>query len=187
MNRTKLSRALALALLGTSLFAAAPAFSHGQGPGGHGFGPFSGPMTEADRTKMHERMQSGMKQRLDRMAARLEIKASQQDAWSAYRQARESMIASMPQFPAKDADAATITRFRADMAKRRADHMTVMADATAKLQAVLEPDQRKVLDEMARRGGGRGQGHGGPRGFGPQRGEGGGHPMHQHGRMGGAA
>lgn len=191
MNRTKLSRSLAVALLGTSLFGlTVPAFSQGHhGPGGRGFGPGVGPgagqMTDADRTQMRERMQAGAKQRLDRMAARLEIKASQQDAWTAYRKARESIFATPPQFPAADADAATLTRFRAEMAKRRADHMAVMADATGKLQAVLDPSQRKVLDEMSRRGGGRGPGHGGPRGFGGHRGHADGQQMHQHGRMGG--
>jgi len=187
MNRTSLTRAITVAFLGTSLFASAiPAFSHGQGQGGRGFGPGAGQMTEADRAKMHERMQTGMKQRLDRMAARLEIKASQQDAWAAYRKTRESMFGTPPQFPAADADAATITRFRAEIAKRRADRMVAMADATAKLQEALEPNQRKVLDEMSRRGGGRGQGHGGQRGFGPHRGQADGQQphQHQHGRMG---
>lgn len=194
MNRTKLTRAFAVAFLGTSLFASAvPAFSHGQGQGqGHGgrdFGQGSGPgfgqMSDADRTQMRERMQTRMKERLDRMAARLEIKASQQDAWTAYRKARESMFAATPQFPAKDADAAAMTRFRAEMAQRRAAHMGVMADATAKLQEALDPNQRKVLDELARHGGGRGPGQGGPRGFGQHRGQADGqHHQHQHGRMG---
>lgn len=164
MKRTNFSRAIAIAFLGTTLLAGtAPAFSHerGQGHGGRGFGPHAGQMTDADRAQMRERMQTRMKARLDRMAARLEIKASQQDAWNAFRQARESMMAgAMPQRPAQDADAATLTRFRAEMAKRRAEHMTVMADATAKLQEALDPNQRKVLDEMSRRGGGRD--HGGP-------------------------
>lgn len=39
------------------------------------------------------------------------------------------------------------------MAQRRAQHLLTMADATAKLQEVLDPDQRKALDEIARRGG----------------------------------
>jgi hypothetical protein len=178
MNRSKFYRAITVAFLGTSLLAgAAPAFSHDHGHGGRGFGPHAGAMTEADRAKMRERMQTGMKQRLDRMAARLEIKASQQDAWSAYRAARESIFDQPPQRPAPGADAATIARFRADMAKRMADHLAVMADATAKLQDALDPNQRKVLDEMSRRGGHRGRG-----GFGPRRGhaDGGQH----HPRMG---
>jgi len=185
MKRTNTSRAIAIAFLGTTLFAGtAPAFSHehGQGHGGRGFGAHAGQMTEADRTQMRERMQTRMKQRLDRMAARLEINASQQDAWAAFRQARESvMTGTMPQRPGQDADAATITRFRAEMAKRRADLMIVMADATAKLQEVLDPNQRKVLDEMSRRGGG----HGGPGKRGGHRGHADGHgEHHEHHRSG---
>jgi len=159
MNRTKLTRAITIAFLGTSLIAtAAPALSQPEGQGSRGHRAHSGQMSEADRTQMRERMQARMNQRLERMAARLEIKASQQDAWNEYRKARTSMFgATRPQRPATDADAATTTRFRADMAQRRAQHMGTMADATAKLQEVLEPNQRKVLDEMSRRTGARGQ------------------------------
>lgn len=189
MNRTRISRTIAAAVLGSTLIAGtATVFAHGQGHGhgGRGHGPHAGQMTEADRTQMRQRMQERMKQRLDRMGARLEIKASQQEAWSAYRQARESMFANAPkQRPGADADAATITRFRADMAKRRAENMAVMADATAKLQAALDPDQRKVLDELSRRGGGRGQGHGGPGRSGSHRGHADGEgQQHRHQRMG---
>ena len=160
MNRTKLTRALTLAFLGTSLIATAvPALAQPDGQGGRGHRAHAGQMSEADRTQMRERMQARMNQRLERMAARLEIKASQQDAWSEYRKARESMFGAMRmQRPAADADAATVTRFRAEMAQRRAQHMATMADATAKLQEALEPNQRKVLDEMSRRAGARGEG-----------------------------
>ncbi len=182
MKRTKFSRAIAVAFLGTALLAGtAPAFAHerGQGQGGRGFGPHAAQMTEADRAQMRERMQQRMKQRLDRMAARLEIKASQQDAWTAYRQARESMMTgARPQRPGQDADAATLTRFRAEMAQRRAQHMALMADATSKLQEALDPNQRKVLDEMSRRGGGRGQG--GPGRHGQHRGHADGKGQHHH-------
>jgi hypothetical protein len=151
MNRTNVSRALAVAFLSTSLFTAAvPAFS--QDHSHSGAGPLASQMTDADRAKMLARMQTGMKRRLDRMATRLEIKPAQQDAWTAYRTARESIFTTPPQFPPAGADAATIARFRADMAKHRADYMATVADATAKLQEVLEPNQRKVLDEMSRRG-----------------------------------
>jgi len=164
MNRTTIARSIAAALLGTTLIATAvPAFSQPAGEGGRGYGPRSGQMTEADRAQMRERMQARMTQRLDRLATRLDIKPSQQDAWNAYRKVRESIIGTMPQRPGRDADAATITRFRAEMAQRRAQHLMTMADATAQLQQVLEPDQRKVLDEISRRGGARGN-HGGHRG-----------------------
>lgn len=173
MNRNRLTRAIATAFLGGSLLAASvPALSHGPGhggPGGPGYGRFAEQMTDADRARMQERRQAGMKQRLDRMAERLDIKSSQQDAWAEYRKVRESLMGTPPQFPAKDADAATITRFRAEMAQRRAAHMAVMANATARLQEALDADQRRILAEMSR-GGGRG-GHRGPQGFGPHRGQ----------------
>ena len=132
----------------------------------------------ADHAAMHQRhgtehMQMKMKERIARMAARLEIKASQQGAWGEYVKARESMWANPPVRPAKDADAATIARSRADFAADRARKLAVVSDATAKLQAVLAPEQRKVFDEMARRGGHRR--HHGERGERGERGESGHH------------
>ena len=157
MNRTTITRAVAAALLGTALITTTvPALSQPMGEGGRGHGPRAGQLSEADRAQMRERMQTRMNQRLDRMAARLEINPSQQDAWKAYRTALESIFGTMPQRPSPDADAATITRFRAEMAQRRAQHLLTMADATAKLQDVLDPNQRKALDEITRRGGHRG-------------------------------
>ena len=158
MNRTRITRAVAAALLGTALVASAvPALSQSTGEGGRG--PRAGQLSEADRAQIRERMQARMNERLERMAKRLDIKPSQEEAWNAYRNARASGFGTMSQRPARDADAATLMRFRAEVAQRRAQHMAVMADATAKLQEVLEPEQRKVLDEMARRGGRHG-GHG---------------------------
>jgi hypothetical protein len=167
MNRTTIARSIAAALLGSAvLVTAVPALSQPQGEGARG--ARMSQMTDADRAQMRERMQARMNQRLDRLAARLEIKASQQNAWEAYRKARASIFETRPQRPARDADAVTTTRFRAEMAQRRAQYLATMADATAQLQDVLEPQQRKVLDEVARHAGPRGaQGghrHGGPRG-----------------------
>ena len=114
--------------------------------------------TPADHSAMHqkhgiEHMQMKMKERIAKMASRLEIKASQQAAWGDYVKARESMFANPPVRPARDADAATIARARADFAADMARKLAVISDATAKLQAVLAPEQRKVFDEMARRSG----------------------------------
>jgi hypothetical protein len=180
MNRTTIARSIAAALLGSAvLVTAVPALSQPQGEGhrrGHTM-----QMTEADRAQMRDRMQARVNERLDGLAARLEIKASQQDAWEAYKKARTSMFQTRPERPARDADAATRAKFRADMAQRRAQYLATMADATAQLQNVLEPQQRKVLDEIARHTGARaGQGghrHGGHRhgghGGGERRGSGG--------------
>jgi len=117
----------------------------------------------AERSAMHqkhrmEQMQMKMKERIATMASRLEIKASQQAAWADYVKARESVMANRPARPARDADAATIARARAEFAAVRARNAAVISDATAKLQAVLAPEQRKVFDEMAQRDGHRGSG-----------------------------
>ena len=173
-NRTSISRAVAAALLGTALLAGTGlVLSQPYGEGGRGHGPRAGQMSEADRAQMRERMQARMNERFDKLAARLAIKPSQQDAWNAYRKVRTPQFDAMPQRPARDADAATLTRFRAEMAQRRAQHMVAMADATANLQQALEPEQRKVLDEITRNAGPRGHrgGHRGDRDFGPRGGE----------------
>lgn len=114
----------------------------------------------AARQQQHmQKFQEHMKAQLDRMAARLEIKASQQAAWAEYVKAREAMMGSRPVRPAADADAATIMRSRAEFAAGMAQKLALMSDATAKLQAVLDENQQKTLNQMARRGGHRG-GHG---------------------------
>ena len=165
MNRTVIVRSLAVALLGSSvLLTAAPAAAQApageQAPETRSESPRFGrgaPLTDAQRAEMRERMRSRMHQRLDRLAARLEIKASQQDAWDAYRSTVQSMFQSRRERPERDADAVTLLRFRADMAQSRAQNLATMADATAKLQQVLDPNQRKVLDEVVRNLGGRGK------------------------------
>ena len=175
MNRTTIARSIAVALLGSAvLVTAAPALSQPHGEGHRG--ARMSQMSEADRAQMRERFQARMQQRLDRLAARLEIKASQQQAWETYRKARTAMFENRPQRPDRNADAATFARFRADMAQRRAQYLAGMAEATAQLQAVLEPEQRKVLDEIARQAGPRGHRGGGYRHGGRHGGE-----RHGHG------
>jgi hypothetical protein len=163
MHKKLIVRTLAAALLGsTLLLPTAPMAAQGPEARSESMRPGRGaPLTEAERAQMLERMQARMNQRLDRLAARLEIKASQQEAWSTYRAAVQSTFQNRPARPAPDADAATLLRFRADMAQRRAQHLGTVADATAKLQQALDPNQRKVLDELARSHGGRGK-HRGP-------------------------
>ena len=145
------------------------ALSAGWSAGVSAAGPATGDEAAMHRQHRMEHMQMKMKARTAEMASRLEIKASQQGAWGDYVKARESMWANPPVRPAQDADAATIARSRADFAADMARKLAVVSDATAKLQAVLTPDQRKVFDEMARRSGHRG--HRGGHGEGGERGE----------------
>jgi len=89
---------------------------------------------------------------LDRAANRLEIKASQQTAWDGFARAMRGLFEpSAAARPGRDADAATIARIRAERAAEHARRMTQVADATAALQGVLAPDQRKTFDQMAHR------------------------------------
>ena len=101
--------------------------------------------------RMHEYMQQNMQRHLDRLASRLEIRASQQEAWNGFAQAvRGLMPAKPPEAPARDLDAATRARQAADRTADRAKRLGQLADATAKLQQVLDPPQKEVLNEVAR-------------------------------------
>lgn len=150
MNTTRSKLVTALLAAGLALAAAAPA-SAMPGPGMREMTP-----------EMQERMQSRMQARLDKMANRLEIKASQQDAWQAYAKVHKDMFDARPTPPAKDADAATLARHRADTAAKMATKLATLADATAKLQSALTPEQAKTLADMTRHPmGGRHGKHGG--------------------------
>ena len=87
------------------------------------------------------------------MAERLEINSSQQAAWEEFAKSVEAMAerdAKKPDADA-DADAATISRYRADRANQLAAKLNRIADATAKLQAALNEDQRKILNRASHR------------------------------------
>lgn len=157
----RLTRLAAALAAGLALAAAVPA-SASPGPGFREMTP-----------EMTERMRDHMQARLDRMAERLEIKASQQDAWKAYAKVHQDMFDGSIKPAPKDADAAAIVRHRADTAALMAKKLATLADATAELQKVLTPEQNKLLAGMVRRpmggrfGGpgehGRHGGFGGPR------------------------
>jgi hypothetical protein len=109
-------------------------------------------MQPADMAQRHQQM---LQRHLDAAAARLEIKASQQAAWQAYAAAVKQLVdvAGMPPRPDADADAATIARQRAARATTFAQRLETIADATAKLQSVLSPEQKGVLTEITRNAG----------------------------------
>ena len=98
-----------------------------------------------------EKMHELMKARLDKLADRLEIKASQQTAWEEFSKSVRTMAERNVKKPSDDADAATISRYRAEMATEFSKKLTRIADATAKLQKTLTEDQQKILNKAARR------------------------------------
>jgi hypothetical protein len=89
---------------------------------------------------------------LDREAAMLEIKASQEPAWKAYAAASVDMVTAIGDTKPlpHDADAAAIVHQHADRAALMAQNLAKLADATDKLQAVLGEDQRRVLNRIVR-------------------------------------
>jgi hypothetical protein len=120
------------------------------------------PGPDSQRGAMHQHWQEELQAHLDRLAARLEIKASQQNAWQAYSASVRDLFdgAAANRLP-PDADAATRARAAADRAGARAQKLARLSDATAKLEQTLDPQQRQVLDEVARRFAHRHGGHDG--------------------------
>jgi hypothetical protein len=100
---------------------------------------------QMNQEDMHERIMV----RLDKLAARLEIKASQQAVWEEFARSVETLAERNAKKPNDDADAATISRYRAERATEFANKLTKIADATAKLQTALSEDQRKILNQTA--------------------------------------
>ena len=114
------------------------------------------PGTQDRAAERQARIQHHLQERLDRMAERLQITSAQQGAWTTYVTAVQHLIGTKATRPAREADAASIARFRAELASERAQKLTQLADATATLQQTLNPDQRKTLDEIVRDAGHRG-------------------------------
>jgi DNA anti-recombination protein RmuC len=102
---------------------------------------------QMNQEKMHEYV----KARLDKLAGRLEIKASQQAIWEEFAKSVEMLADRNTKKPNDDADAATISRYRAKRATEYADKLSKIAEATAKLQEALSEDQRKILNQNAHR------------------------------------
>jgi hypothetical protein len=95
--------------------------------------------------------QERLKHFTDGLANRLEIKASQQSAFQAFVKTLEAAAEHPAKKPEVKTDAASLARLHADMAAARAQKLAKIADATAKLQEVLSPEQRKTLDQIAAR------------------------------------
>jgi len=98
-----------------------------------------------------EKMHEHMKGRLDKLAERLEIKASQQTAWGEFAKSVGMLAERSVKKPGDDADATAVSRFHAERASEFAKKLARIADATAKLQTALTEDQRKTLNQAAHR------------------------------------
>jgi len=101
------------------------------------------------RQKSAESMHEHIKIRLEKLSERLEIKSSQLAAWDEYSKSAESLMEPNFNKPKEEADAQTIARYRAERATGMAKKLSVIADATAKLQSVLTEDQRKIFNQVS--------------------------------------
>jgi protein CpxP len=113
----------------------------------------SAPAAQDNASARQARIQQHLQARLQRMAEHLQITPAQQTAWTMYATSVQSLIGANPARPAPEADAASIARFRAELAAERAQKLSQLADATATLQQALDPQQQKTLDEIVRHAG----------------------------------
>lgn len=109
----------------------------------------------ANHEQMREHFREHLKARLDRLAARLEIKASQEPAWETYTNAVEGLM-THPEHKADmknetEEDAAAMIHHRAEHAAEKAKKLAELADATDKLQAALNENQRKLFNHEVSR------------------------------------
>jgi hypothetical protein len=144
-------RALAVAAVAAGI-AATLVFGASSAADLHASPPSPDPMAQHEMQQHAQHHTQHLQEQLDHLAARLEIKASQQDAWQAFAAAFRDVMAPASHVPAlEQADAAGLARAHADRAAEHAQKLARMADATAKLQQSLAPEQRQVLNEVARR------------------------------------
>lgn len=108
----------------------------------------TGPSAEQQQ-QWAQKHQDRIKARLAKTAQTLTITPAQQPAWDAFAAAVESSIPAHGPRPA--GDAAAIAKARSERAADHAKRMSTLADATAALQAVLTPEQRKTFDQIASR------------------------------------
>ncbi|BCL74480.1 hypothetical protein JHS3_02160 [Jeongeupia sp. HS-3] len=143
LNRKLISCVAAALMLGTAVVTVAMPLT----PEAHG-------SWSREHRPSAEQWQQRTEARLARMANRLEIKASQQGAWDAYAKSYRETFA-QPKMPARadNLDAAATLRQRAAFMNEHAKRTLQLADATETLAKSLTAEQRKVLDEMARRDG----------------------------------
>jgi hypothetical protein len=115
--------------------------------------PNASPMTgSAPGQERMQHRQEWMRHHLEQDANRLEIKASQQGVWQDFAKARMALAERSFGRPAQELDPAAMARLHADRAAEGARKLAVLADATAKLQAILSPEQRQTLVQMMHHG-----------------------------------
>lgn len=158
------------ALLGIATLPAQPALAapvpgapgspqeQGMGPGNN--------QTPDFRQMLRERIQA----RMDKLAARLELKASQQAVWRNFVHAVLKVADIKVKSPGPNATASQVAHYRAKRARKLANVLEHIARETDKVEAVLTRDQRATFDNAFRNY--PGMRHGGMHGHGNMRGQG---------------
>ncbi len=127
----------------------------GGGPRGGGFG------------QRHAMMQQYHAERMELLAARLKLKPEQENAWKAFLGAQDARYAAMfkSRQEMRTPETTALGRFeqRVQGMEQRLAGMKAMTKAAGDLYAVLDPDQKQVMDKFFTerpmwRGRGRGQG-----------------------------
>jgi LTXXQ motif family protein len=152
------SKALAAIVLSGvfGLSAGAATFAQG-GPGNaeQSQSPPSSAHSQPTRMGWQQRHQADVQMQLDRAESRLQIRASQEQAWMNFADAFKALSASPtgihpPTAGAQGPDAAQIASRAASMAMAAANRLGTLAQATSRLESVLSSNQKAILDQMAR-------------------------------------
>lgn len=98
-----------------------------------------------------ERVHESMKGRMGKLAGRLEIKPAQQTAWDEFSRSVETLAEWHAKEPGVETDAATILHYSAARMSEYARKLTIVADASAKLEVVLTDEQKKTFNQASRR------------------------------------
>lgn len=114
------------------------------------------------RQMLRERIQT----RMDTLAARLELKASQQAVWREFVHAVLKVADIRVKQPGPNATAAQVAHYRAKRARKLANVLEHIARKTDRVEAILTPDQRAIFDKAFSHY--RGMHHGGMHGHGMQ-------------------
>lgn len=107
-------------------------------------------MSDTERAQYKRYEEDRTQAQLNLWASQLNIQERQQPQWTSYCSAVKNMatLRFTMKPPAPNADAATFEQFQAQQAMQRAEAMSVLSDATTRLQSVLTPDQQTKFNNL---------------------------------------
>jgi len=109
---------------------------------------------EQDAARLQHLRAEDLRAALDAAAERLQIRASQEPDWKSFADAYQAMVASArpgaPPAAQSEESGAALLHLRAERMMHRAQALGKLADAAAKLQKGLDPNQRAVFAQIVR-------------------------------------